>query len=123
MNSYLGRPTSPEASGEGTTRYVTFERGAVYWSPDSGAEPITGVLYKSWGALGFERGVLGLPTSAEIAEPLWIVQNFQHGTLNFDREKGTVTRVVDGVPVDLPPAPADLAPIQLERFTPPINPV
>ncbi|MCV7149836.1 N-acetylmuramoyl-L-alanine amidase [Mycolicibacterium pyrenivorans] len=123
MNSYLGRPTSPEASGQGSTRYVTFERGAVYWSPESGAEPVTGELYKAWGALGFERGALGLPTSGEIAEPLWIVQNFQHGTLNFDREKGTVTRVIDGVPVELPPPPADLAPIQLERFTPPINPV
>jgi uncharacterized protein with LGFP repeats len=123
MNSYLGRPTSPEASGEGSARYVTFERGAVYWSPESGAEPITGALYKAWGALGFERGALGLPTSAEIAEPLWIVQNFQHGTLNFDRENATVTRVIDGVPVELPPPPADLAPIQLERFTPPINPV
>jgi uncharacterized protein with LGFP repeats len=123
MNSYLGKPTSPEAQGLGGTRYVTFERGAVYWSPESGAEPVTGELYKSWGALGFERGALGLPTSAEIPTPLWIVQNFQHGTLNFDREKGTVTRVVDGVPVELPPPPADLAPIQLERFTPPSNPV
>ncbi|MCV7053877.1 N-acetylmuramoyl-L-alanine amidase [Mycolicibacterium gilvum] len=121
MNSYLGRPTSPEASGLGAARYVTFEHGAVYWSPETGAEPVTGELYKAWGALGFERGALGLPTSAEIAEPQWIVQNFQHGTLNFDREKGTVTRVTDGVPVELPPA--DLNPVQLERFTPPSNPV
>ncbi len=123
MNSYLGRPTSPESAGEGSARYVRFERGAVYWSPESGAEPVTGELYKAWGALGFERGALGLPTSAEIAAPLWIVQNFQHGTLNFDRENGRVIRVIDGVPVELPPPPADLAPIQLERFTPPSNPV
>jgi uncharacterized protein with LGFP repeats len=122
VDSFLGRPTSPEASGEGATRYVTFERGAMYWSPDSGAEPVTGELYKAWGSLGFERGALGLPTSAEIPEPLWIVQNFQHGTLNFDREKGTVTRVIDGVPVELPPTTADSEPVQLERFTPPINP-
>lgn len=123
MNSYLGKPTSPEAAGEGSARYVTFERGAMYWSPESGAEPITGELYRAWGALGFERGALGLPTSAEINEPQWIVQNFQHGTLNFDREKGTVTRVIDGVPVELPPADADSSPVQLERFSPPINPV
>lgn len=122
MNSYLGRPTSPEASGQGPTRYVTFERGAMYWSPETGAKPITGELYKAWGALGFERGALGLPTSAEIPEPLWIVQNFQHGTLNFDRETGRVTRVIDGVPVELPPTAPDLAPIQLERFTPATNP-
>ncbi|HEX2285973.1 MAG TPA: N-acetylmuramoyl-L-alanine amidase, partial [Mycobacterium sp.] len=29
MASPLGAPTSPEASGEGPTRYVTFERGAI----------------------------------------------------------------------------------------------
>jgi uncharacterized protein with LGFP repeats len=122
MNSLLGAPTSPEASGEGSTRYVTFDKGAVYWSPQSGAEPVTGAIYKAWGSLGFERGALGLPTSGEIQEPQWIVQNFQHGTLNFDREKDRVTRVIDGVPLELPPPSIEAEPIQLERFTPPINP-
>lgn len=122
-NSYLGWPTSPEASGLGATRYVTFEHGAMYWSPDTGAQPVTGGIYTAWGSLGFERGALGLPTSAEIPEPLWIVQNFQHGTLNFDRETARVTRVIDGVAVELTPPAPDVAPIQLERFTPPINPV
>ena len=64
-----------------------FDNGAVYWSPESGAEPVTGAIYEAWAPLGFERGALGLPTSGEIQEPQWIVQNFQHGTLNFDREK------------------------------------
>jgi uncharacterized protein with LGFP repeats len=118
----LGKPTSPEASGAGQTRYATFEKGAFYWSPQSGAEPVTGEIYKAWGSLGFERGALGLPTSGEIQEPQWIVQNFQHGTLNFDREKGTVTRVIDGVPLELPKPASDGVPIQLERFTRAINP-
>lgn len=117
--SPLGQPTSPETAADAEARYVTFERGAVYWSPQSGAEPVTGAIYEAWGKLGFERGALGLPTSAEIQEPQWIVQNFQHGTLNFDREKGTVTRVIDGVPLELPPPTADApVPVQLERFTP-----
>ncbi len=118
MNSLLGAPTSPEASGEGSVRYVTFNKGAVYWSPQNGAEPVTGAIYKAWGSLGFERGALGLPTSAEIQEPQWIVQNFQHGTLNFDRENETVTRVIDGVPEELPPPSADGPPVQLERIKP-----
>jgi uncharacterized protein with LGFP repeats len=121
-NSLLGAPRSPEASGAGGARYANFERGAIYWSPASGAEPVTGEIYKAWGSLGFERGALGLPTSGEIQEPLWIVQTFQHGTLNFDRETGTVTRVIDGVPTELPKSASDHAPIQLERFTPPISP-
>ncbi|MBY0290308.1 MAG: N-acetylmuramoyl-L-alanine amidase [Mycobacteriaceae bacterium] len=121
-NGALGAPRSPEASGEGPTRYANFERGAIYWSPASGAEPVTGKIYKAWGSLGFERGALGLPTSGEIHEPQWIVQNFQHGTLNFDRQNGTVTRVIDGVPTELPKADTAKTPVQLERFTPPISP-
>jgi uncharacterized protein with LGFP repeats len=113
----LGNPTSPEAEGAGPARYATFEKGAVYWSPSSGAEPVTGAIYRAWAQLGFERGVLGLPTSTEIPEPEWIVQNFQHGTLNFDRENGSVTRVVDGIPQEVPPAP-DGPLVQLERFKP-----
>jgi uncharacterized protein with LGFP repeats len=107
-----------EAAGEGSARYATFDRGAVYWSPQSGAEPLTGAIYDAWASLGYERGVLGLPTSGEIAEPQWIVQNFQHGTLNFDRENATVTRVIDGVPEELPPLPDDGPPVQLERIKP-----
>ena len=90
----------------------------MYWSPDSGAEPVTGAIYDAWASLGYERGLLGLPTSGEIQEPQWVVQNFQHGTLNFDRETGMVTRVVDGVAQELPPPPTSGPPVQLERFTP-----
>ena len=90
----------------------------MYWSPASGAEPVTGAIYDAWASLGYERGLLGLPTSGEIPEPQWVVQNFQHGTLNFDRETGLVTRVVDGVAQELPPAPPGGPPVQLERFTP-----
>jgi uncharacterized protein with LGFP repeats len=117
-NSPLGAPRSPEAAGEGSARYATFDKGAVYWSPESGAEPVTGAIYEAWASLGYERGALGLPTSGEIQEPQWIVQNFQHGTLNFDRENGTVTRVIDGMPEELPPPSADGPPVQLERIKP-----
>jgi hypothetical protein len=62
-----------------------------------------------------------LPTSAELQEPLWIGQNFQHGTLNFDRLNGTITRVLDGIAEELPPT-QDGPPVQLERFSRPIHP-
>jgi uncharacterized protein with LGFP repeats len=113
----LGAPTSPEAAGSGTTRYATFERGAMYWSPETGAQPLTGAIYQAWASLGYERGALGMPTSGEIAEPEWIVQNFAHGTLNFDRLTRNVVRVIDGVSLVLPPPPVDGPPTQLERFS------
>ena len=86
----LGAPTSPEASGEGPPRYVTLRaRARCTGRRKAAPNPSPARIYDAWGALGFERGALGLPTSAEIPEPQWIVQNFQHGTLNFDRENGT----------------------------------
>ncbi|MCV7176826.1 N-acetylmuramoyl-L-alanine amidase [Mycolicibacterium sphagni] len=118
----LGMPTSPEASADGDARYVTFEHGAIYWSPNTEAQPLTGAIYEAWASLGYERGALGLPTSGEIQEPEWIVQNFQHGTLNFDRQTHNVLRVVDALTLVMPPPPADGPPVQLERFTRATNP-
>jgi uncharacterized protein with LGFP repeats len=122
VNSALGAPTSPEATGAGSARYATFDKGAMYWSPETGAEPVTGAIYDSWASLGYERGALGLPTSGEFQEPQWVKQNFQHGTLDFDRLSGRVSRVIDGVAEELPPSPASGPPLQLERFSPPVHP-
>jgi uncharacterized protein with LGFP repeats len=119
----LGAPSTPEAAGEGDTRYATFEHGAIYWSPSTEAQPLTGAIYEAWASLGYERGALGLPTSGEIQEPEWIVQNFQHGTLNFDRQTHNVLRVVDGLTLVMPPPPIDGPPVQLERFSRVENPV
>jgi uncharacterized protein with LGFP repeats len=121
INSALGAPTSPESQGAGATRYVIFEKGAVYWSPASAAQPVTGAIYAAWGTLGYEHSALGLPTSAEIQEPEWVVQNFQHGTLNVDRRSGAVFSVIDGVAGLVPAPSADGPPVQLERFSPARN--
>lgn len=118
----LGAPTSPEAIGEGSTKYATFQHGAVYWSPETGAQPVTGAIYDAWASLGYERGMLGLPTSAELPEPEWVGQNFQHGTLNYNRATATVIRVLDGNAEVLPPPPPEGPPVQLERFSRVVDP-
>ena len=64
-------------------------------------------LYDAWVSQGYERGPLGLPTSAEIQEPLQLTQNFAHGTLNFERLTGNITEVLDGIRAPLPtPGPS-----------------
>jgi uncharacterized protein with LGFP repeats len=118
MNSPLGAPTSPESPGAGATRYVIFDKGAIYWSPASGAQPVSGAIYDAWGTLGYEHSPLGLPTSAQIQEPQWIVQNYQHGTLNVDRQSSAIVSVIDGVATVVPPPSASEPPVQLERFSP-----
>jgi uncharacterized protein with LGFP repeats len=123
MAGGLGAPTSPEAACGDSIRYVVFASGAIYWSPATGPQPLTGRIYEAWATLRYERGPLGLPTSAEIHEPEWIVQNFQHGTLNFNRQTSTVMSVIDGVATVVPPPPAGGPPVQLERFSAARNPV
>jgi uncharacterized protein with LGFP repeats len=118
MSSILGGPTSPEATGADGARYADFEKGAMYWSPETGPQAVTGAIYDAWASLGYERGALGLPTSSEIQEPQWVKQNFQHGTLNLDRLSGRVSRVIDGVVEELPPPSEAGPPVQLERFSP-----
>ncbi|GAB1816707.1 hypothetical protein MUNTM_57520 [Mycobacterium sp. MUNTM1] len=118
MKSALGAPQSSESTGAGATRYVIFEKGAMYWSPTTGAQPITATIYAAWGALGYEHSALGLPTSAEIQEPQWVIQNFQHGTLNVERGSRTVVTVINGVAAVVPPPSADGPPVQVERFSP-----
>jgi uncharacterized protein with LGFP repeats len=122
MNSVLGAPTSPEDSAEGDARYATFAKGAMYWSPDTGAQPVTGAIYDAWASLSFERGPLGLPTSAEIQEPLQITQNFQHGTLNYERLTGNVTEVVDGITTPLSTQSPSGPTVPPEHFSLPTHP-
>ncbi|BBX75516.1 LGFP repeat-containing protein [Mycobacterium shinjukuense] len=123
MNSVLGPPTSPESDAEGGGRYATFAKGAMYWSAVTGAQPVTGAIYDAWARLSYERGPLGLPTSAEIQEPLWITQNFQHGTLNFERLTGNVTEVVDGITTPLATQPPSGPTVPPEHFSLPTHPI
>lgn len=122
MNSVLGSPTSPEDNAEGDARYVTFVKGAMYWSPETGAQPITGAIYDAWASLSYERGPLGLPTSAEIQEPLQITQNFQHGTLNYERLTGNITEVVDGITTPLSTQTPSGPTVPPEHFSLPTHP-
>lgn len=122
MNSVLGAPTSPEADAEGGARFAGFARGAMYWSPATGPQPVTGAIYNAWASLSYERGLLGLPTSAEIQEPLQITQNFQHGSLNFERLTGDVTEVVDGVTTGLSNQSPSGPQVPAEHFSLPAHP-
>ncbi|SPM39741.1 hypothetical protein MNAB215_1930 [Mycobacterium numidiamassiliense] len=122
MNSVLGAPTSPEDATEGDGRYATFAKGAMYWSPETGPQPVTGAIYDAWASQSYERGPLGLPTSAEIQEPLQITQNFQHGTLNYDRLTGDVSEVIDGITTPLSTQSPSGPTVPPEHFSLPTHP-
>ncbi|SDC05991.1 Uncharacterized conserved protein, contains LGFP repeats [Geodermatophilus telluris] len=45
--------------------YQIFARGAIYWTPATGAHVLRGALYDAWAARGRENGPLGYPVTDE----------------------------------------------------------
>ncbi|HEX4429838.1 MAG TPA: fibronectin type III domain-containing protein [Frankiaceae bacterium] len=66
----IGYPTSDDAaSPDGVGRYGHFAKGALYWSPKSGAHVVLGAIEAKWAAVGWERSGLGYPTTDETITP------------------------------------------------------
>ncbi|MDP9885818.1 ribosomal protein L35AE/L33A [Sinomonas atrocyanea] len=62
----LGYPTTDEVAGlkDGGV-YQLYDRGAIVWSPATGAHTSTGAIRARYSQLGYENGVLGYPTTDE----------------------------------------------------------
>lgn len=96
--SYLGASTGPERSvGDNKGRYVTYQRGSIYWTSSTGARAVDAAVQAKWAAHGGARGVLGYPTGERAnSRPdgsAWI-QTFQYGLVSDTRT--TVTSAVYG---------------------------
>ncbi|MDO4909009.1 MAG: alpha/beta hydrolase-fold protein [Corynebacterium sp.] len=93
--SWLGFPTSNEmTTPDGQGRYVTFEHGAIYWSPNTGAWAIPEDLFQAWGEKGYEGGVLGYPIAESKEVNGTYVQQFQNG---YVVRNGNRAWVVQGI--------------------------
>jgi uncharacterized protein with LGFP repeats len=67
---FLGAPTSGELpTRDGVGRFTTFQRGAIYWHPTTGARELHGDIRSRWNALSWEFGPLGYPTTDELPAP------------------------------------------------------
>ncbi|KGF24257.1 alpha/beta hydrolase-fold protein [Corynebacterium tuscaniense] len=84
---WLGFPkTSELTTPDGKGRYVHFERGSVYWTPETGAQAIPGDMFAAWGKGGYEGGPLGYPVAEAEAVGAGYVQKFQNGYLTRNPE-------------------------------------
>ncbi|MEH3156274.1 MAG: N-acetylmuramoyl-L-alanine amidase [Gordonia paraffinivorans] len=91
----LGNALDTEKSTpDGAAKYVDFDKGKIYWSPQTGAQIVQGLIGSAWGGAGYEKSSLGLPTSGE-SSPLdgIITQAFQFGSLIFTKSSGVVIQV------------------------------
>lgn len=79
----LGMPTSNEEDAPNDGRFVTFEGGAIYWSPATEAHAVMGGIREAWEADGGPEGPLGFPTSEERTIPGGWEADFENGTIRY----------------------------------------
>ncbi|MGY1632317.1 N-acetylmuramoyl-L-alanine amidase [Geodermatophilus sp. SYSU D01186] len=83
----LGFPTKDETNVRGGT-YSLFQRGAIYWSPATGAHVVKGAIYEAWARNGYETGPLGFPTRDEANVRGGTYSLFQGGAIYWSSASG-----------------------------------
>lgn len=82
--SLLGYPSEDErALPDGQGHMSRFERGVIYWSPTTGAHPVTGVILAEWAESGYETGYYGYPLGDEFDMNPGRKQEFQNDYIDF----------------------------------------
>lgn len=89
-NGPLGYPVTSLQSGIPTGgTYQDFEGGSVYTSPTTGTWFVARAMHAAWGGFGWERGVLGYPTSdSTTSRGGGSFQHFQGGALYVSSASG-----------------------------------
>ena len=89
--SLLGAPVNPEAgTPDQLGRYSVFEHGSIYWTPQTGAFEVHGLIRDAWATAGWEAGALGYPISDETGTPDTVGRYnvFQHGSIYWTPQTG-----------------------------------
>ncbi|MET4614170.1 uncharacterized protein with LGFP repeats [Rhodococcus sp. PvR044] len=92
--SWLNYPTSPEYQNPGGTGARSeFVNGSIYWSPSTGAHPVTLLYMSKWSGHGWESGWMGYPTADEVRNPdnVGSRQEFQGAAIYWHPLTGTAT--------------------------------
>jgi uncharacterized protein with LGFP repeats len=82
--------TSELPTPDGRGRYNHFQRGSIYWTPETGAWEVHDLIRDKWSALGWERSVLGYPLTNETATPdgRGRYNHFEQGSIYWTPETG-----------------------------------
>ena len=82
--SFLGYPLTDETSTpDRRGRYNHFQGGSIYWTPETAAHEVHGLIRGKWAALGWERSFLGYPLTDETPTPDRVgrFNHFQGGSI------------------------------------------
>ncbi|HUS07366.1 MAG TPA: hypothetical protein VMZ52_13755, partial [Bryobacteraceae bacterium] len=86
----LGYPTSDESPAGNGGRFSSFQHGAIYYHPSTGAFAVYGGIGEKWLKTGGEKGYLGYPLTDEKATPdnAGHFQHFQNGSIYWHPNHG-----------------------------------
>lgn len=91
--SFLGSPTTDELttpnSAWGTGQYNHFQGGSIYWTQETGANSVHGLILDEWAAIGWEQR-MGFPTTDELTTPDGVgrYNHFQDGSIYWSPNTG-----------------------------------
>jgi uncharacterized protein with LGFP repeats len=69
-SGFLGYPVTDETgTPDNHGRYNHFQHGSIYWTPESDAHEIHGLIREKWASLGWERSFLKYPITDETSTP------------------------------------------------------
>lgn len=75
------------ACADGFGYYRHFRHGSIFWHPAAGAHEVHGPIRAKWAALGWERSVVGYPTSDQLpgsdADQRGAYNTFQGGAIHW----------------------------------------
>src|SRR5262245_55794350 len=89
--SFLGVPVGPETTApDGVGRFRHYQGGSIYWTQQTGAYEVHGLIREKWAALAWERGFLGYPLTDETATPdgSGRFNHFQRGSIYWTPQTG-----------------------------------
>ena len=89
--SFLGYPITDELkASDKRGRYNHFQNGSIYWTPDTGAHEVHGLIRNKWADLGWERSFLGYPITDELTTPDRIgrFNHFEGGSIYWTPDTG-----------------------------------
>ena len=89
--SPLGYPTTDEmVMSDGVGCFNHFQHGSIYWTPGIGAHEVRGEIREKWASLGWERSLLGYPTTDEMvtSDGVGRFNHFQHSSIYWHPETG-----------------------------------
>ncbi|MCC4907847.1 LGFP repeat-containing protein [Microbacterium sp. cx-59] len=85
LGEAVGQATCGLASGGCAQNY---RNGTIYWTAATGAWESVGSVRTRWGALGYENGRLGYPTTGESCSDTGCSQGFQGGAIYWSAGTG-----------------------------------